>query len=63
MIKRIFVKLTSSKFIVTLWAILLCSFIVITNKIEFEGIAYMCCATVLSYIIGNIVQKKIEGVK
>lgn len=59
--RRILVKATSSKLIVTVWAMVVSSFIVFADKPEFEGIAYLCIATVLAYILGNVIQKGIEG--
>lgn len=59
--RRVLVKATSSKLIVTVWAMVVSSYIVFADKPEFEGIAYLCIGTVLAYILGNVIQKGISS--
>lgn len=52
-------KLKSTKFLITLWAIGLITYIVIRNKTGFYGIAQLLCAVPLSYVAANVAQKAI----
>lgn len=58
-------KITSVKFWVTLWAIAMVSFIVITDKADFMQIAQPLCFVPLGYLGVNVWQKKIyeDGAK
>ena len=58
-------KLTSAKLWVTLWAIGMVSFIVITNRTDFMSIAQPICFVPLGYLGANVWQKKIyeDGAK
>lgn len=52
-------KLKSVKLWVTLWAIAMVSFIVISNRTEFLNIAQPLCFVPLGYLGVNVWQKKI----
>ena len=52
-------KLTSVKFWVTMWAMVMVTFIVITNKTDFLNIAQWLCGVPLAYLGVNVWQKKI----
>lgn len=52
-------KLTSAKLWITLWAIMIITFIVIGDRAEFTDIAQWLCAVPLAYIGANVWQKKI----
>ena len=56
--KRIALKITSSRFIVTAWSMILATFIVVKNLQAFSGLAYMLAGTVLAYIIGKVVEHR-----
>lgn len=58
-LKRLFIKLTSSKVIITIAAIVLLYIIVIGNRSEFKEVAYICSSVLLFYITGNIIQHKV----
>ena len=60
LLKRILIKLTSSKVLMTIAATVLLYIIVLGNKSEFKEIAYICAGVIPVYIGGNIVQKKFE---
>ena len=52
-------KLLSVKFWVTIWAMVMVSFIVIADKTDFLNIAQWLCGVPLAYIGFNVWQKKI----
>lgn len=52
-------KLKSVKLWVTLWSIVMVSFIVIANRTEFMSIAQPLCFVPLGYLGVNVWQKKI----
>lgn len=52
-------KLKSTKLWITIWSILLISFIVVTNKIDFFGLAQLLSSIPLAYIGANVWQKNI----
>lgn len=52
-------KLKSTKFLITIWAILMITYIVITGKDNFYGIAQLLCSVPLSYVVANVAQKAI----
>jgi len=52
-------KLKSAKLWVTIWAILMVTFIVLTNKSDFVLIAQWLCGVPLAYIGANVWQKQI----
>lgn len=58
-------KFTSVKLWVTLWAIVMVSFIVIANRTDFMQIAQPLCFVPLGYLGVNVWQKKIyeDGAK
>lgn len=58
-------KFKSAKLLVTLWAVAMVTFIVITNRTEFMSIAEPLCFVPLGYIGANVWQKKIyqDGTK
>nr|DAI80961.1 MAG TPA: hypothetical protein [Caudoviricetes sp.]DAU05658.1 MAG TPA: hypothetical protein [Caudoviricetes sp.] len=58
-------KLTSVKLWVTIWAIVMVSFIVVANRTEFLNIAQPLCFVPLGYLGVNVWQKKIyeDGAK
>ena len=52
-------KLKSTKFLITTWAILMITYIVIAGKDNFYGIAQLLCSVPLSYVVANVAQKAI----
>ena len=52
-------KLKSTKFLITIWAILMITYIVIAGKDYFYGIAQLLCSVPLSYVVANVAQKAI----
>ena len=52
-------KLKSTKFLITIWAILMITYIVIAGKDNFYGIAQLLCSVPLSYVEANVAQKAI----
>lgn len=54
-------KFRSIKTLITIWACLLITIIVIKNIVEFNNIAFALCAVPLAYLPVNAYQKKIEG--
>lgn len=52
-------KLKSVKFWVTLWAMGMVTFIVVTKSADFKEIATWLCAVPLAYLGCNVWQKKI----
>lgn len=58
MLKRILLKLTSTKFIITLWSTALITFIVTKNIASMNNIALALTAVPVSYFVVNAVQKR-----
>ena len=56
--KRLFVKLTSSKVLITIAAVVLLYIIVIGNRTEFKEVAYICASVIPCYVAGNVIQHK-----
>lgn len=52
-------KLKSTKLWVTIWAILIITYIVVFDKTDFYGIAQLLCSIPLSYVVANVAQKAI----
>lgn len=64
--KRILSKITSTKFIITVWAAILISFIVVKNIEPMNNIALALTTVPVSYFIANQVQKRnyhIDGIE
>lgn len=57
-IKRILVKLTSTKFCITLWAIALITVIALKNIDSMNNIALALTSVPVSYFIANTIQKR-----
>lgn len=57
-IKRIAIKLTSTKFCITLWAIALITVISIKNIESMNDIALALTSVPVSYFIANTIQKR-----
>ena len=60
MLKRILLKLTSTKFVITLWSTALITFIVTKNVASMNNIALALTAVPVSYFVVNAVQKRNE---
>lgn len=58
MLKRILLKLTSTKFVITLWSTALITFIVTRNIASMNNIALALTAVPVSYFVVNAVQKR-----
>lgn len=56
-------KLLSAKLWVTIWSIVMVTFIVMANRTEFNNIAQWLCSVPLAYIGANVLQKKIYADK
>lgn len=56
--KRILVKITSTKFVITVWSATMISIIAINNITEMNNIALALCAVPVSYFVANTIQKK-----
>lgn len=55
-------KLKSAKLWVTIWAVVMVTFIVVADRSAYENIAQWLCTVPLAYIGANVWQKKIfEG--
>ena len=63
MLKRILLKLTSTKFAITLWSTVLITFIVTENIASMNNIALALTAVPVSYFVVNAVQKRSEDWK
>ena len=57
-IRRILVKMTSTKFVITLWSTALITFIVTKNIASMNNIALALTAVPVSYFVVNAVQKR-----
>ena len=57
-IKRIFIKLTSTKFCITLWAVALITVIALKNIDSMNNIALALTSVPVSYFIANTIQKR-----
>lgn len=60
LLKRLFLKLTSTKFLITVWACFLVSYIVIKRLDDFSLLAEILSGVPFSYFGINMLQKKIE---
>lgn len=58
MLRRILLKLTSTKFVITLWSTALITFIVTKNIASMNNIALALTAVPVSYFVVNAVQKR-----
>ena len=58
MLKRILLKLTSTKFCITLWAIALITAISLKNIESMNNIALALTSVPVSYFIANTIQKR-----
>lgn len=58
MLKRVLIKLTSTKFCITLWAIALITVISIKNIESMNNIALALTSVPVSYFIANTIQKR-----
>ena len=56
-------KLKSSKLWITIWAIIMVTFIVIADRNQFTTIAQWLCGVPLAYIGANVWQKQIYSKK
>lgn len=56
--RRILLKLTSTKFVITLWAIALITVISLKNIASMNNIALALTAVPVSYFIANTIQKR-----
>lgn len=61
--KTFFKKLLSIKTWVTLWAMVIVSYVIFTNKTDFLIIAQWLCTVPLAYLGANVWQKKIMSGK
>lgn len=52
-------KLKSTKLWITIWAIVIITYIIIAGKSDFYGIAQLLCSIPLSYVVANVAQKAI----
>lgn len=57
-IKRIAIKLTSTKFCITLWAVALITIISLKNIESMNNIALALTSVPVSYFIANTIQKR-----
>ena len=57
-IKRILIKITSTKFCITLWAIALITVIALKNIDSMNNIALALTSVPVSYFIANTIQKR-----
>ena len=62
-LKRFFIKITSSKVIITLAAVVLLYIIVIGKRTEFKEIAIICAGVIPVYCGANVIQHKLEDKK
>lgn len=59
-IKRILVKLTSTKLWITLWSLFLISYITFTNLVAFNNLALALVVIPTSYFVANEIQKRLN---
>lgn len=57
-VKRILIKLTSTKFCITLWAVALITVIALKNIDSMNNIALALTSVPVSYFIANTIQKR-----
>jgi len=62
-LKRLAIKLTSSRVIISAWVLVIISFIVFTGKTEFDELAKILCSVPVSYFIGNAADKVVEKIR
>lgn len=60
-LKRLFVKLTSSKVLITIAAMVLLYIIVVGDRTEFKEIGYICASCIPVYLGANVIQHKAEN--
>lgn len=60
---RLLIKLTSSKVLITIAAIVLLYIIVLNNLSAFKEVAVVCAGVIPAYLTVNVVQKKVEDYK
>lgn len=60
-IKRLLIKLTSSKVLITIAAMVLLYIIVIGNRSDFKEVAYICAGCIPVYLGSNVIQHKVSG--
>lgn len=59
-LKRFFIKLTSSKVLITIASMVLLYIIVIGNRAEFKEIGYICASCIPVYLGANVIQHKVD---
>ena len=59
--ERVKMKITSTKFWITIWACFLITFIVVKDKQEFFGIGLALCSVPLSFFAVNELQKYLQN--
>lgn len=62
-IKRLLTKLTSSKVLITIAALVLLYIIVIGNRTDFKEIGYICASCIPVYLGANVLQHKVDNEK
>lgn len=62
-IKRLLTKLTSSKVIITVAALVLLYIIVIGNRTDFKEIGYICASCIPVFLGANVIQHKVDNEK
>lgn len=63
MLKRLGYKLTSSRVLLSIWVLVIISFIVFANKDNFNDLAKILCSVPVSYFVGNAADKIVGKVK
>lgn len=63
LMKRLLVKLTSSKVLITIAAMVLLYIIVIGNRADFKEIGYICASCIPVYLGANVIQHKVDNEK
>lgn len=59
-IKRVLVKLTSTKLWITLWSLFLISYITFANLVAFNNLALALVVIPTSYFVANEIQKRLN---
>lgn len=57
-VKRLAIKLSSIKTLITIWSCFIISYIVFTKQTDFQSTANILCSVPLAYFVANEVQKK-----
>lgn len=58
MFKRVFYKLTSFKNLLAVWAVVLVTYIVVNNRVDFNNVSMTLVGVIVAYFPVNLIQKR-----